>query len=192
MGQRSQIYIRYREDNKSYLIARYYQWNYGERMISRCRYTLEWIKKYLEYDWYFKTDTENLKRIMDVNFDMKDIVFGSDIVDDYYQNNWESEYPISDFVFYHQSNNDGKLFIDIFDGIIKYAFLDCEYNLDCIMDAESYINWDFNGWIKNLNNEERKICKQNINEISKIAELMTKTEIVDFINDNFCNVERNK
>lgn len=40
MGQRSQIYVRYNKKdmngvNCKKLIANYYQWNYGERMISR-------------------------------------------------------------------------------------------------------------------------------------------------------------
>lgn len=33
MGQRSQIYVVAKKDNKYYLTANYYQWNYGERMI---------------------------------------------------------------------------------------------------------------------------------------------------------------
>lgn len=57
MGQRSQIYIRYnvnyvygsatdhpKTQNFKGLIARYFQWNYGERMISRARYIIEEIK----------------------------------------------------------------------------------------------------------------------------------------------------
>ena len=34
MGQRSQIFVRYQEtDGTRKLVARYYGWNYGERMI---------------------------------------------------------------------------------------------------------------------------------------------------------------
>ena len=43
MGQRSQIYVRY---NKKLVIANYYQWNYGEQMISRARYGIEYIRRY--------------------------------------------------------------------------------------------------------------------------------------------------
>ena len=50
MGQRSQIYVRYQKDDANYLVARYYQWNYGERMISRCRHTLEWIREHIRFD----------------------------------------------------------------------------------------------------------------------------------------------
>jgi len=41
MGQRSQIYVRY---NKKLVVTNYYQWNYGERMIRRARYGIEYIK----------------------------------------------------------------------------------------------------------------------------------------------------
>ena len=58
MGQRSQIYVRYNKDGINHLIARYYQWNYGERMISRCKHSIEWIKSILDYDWYLTTETE--------------------------------------------------------------------------------------------------------------------------------------
>lgn len=81
MGQRSQIYVRY---NKKLVITNYYQWNYGERMISRARYGIEYIKEnYLEYrTWIFnnESDMEKLRRIFDVNFDMKDIVMSIDII----------------------------------------------------------------------------------------------------------------
>ena len=58
MGQRSQIYVRYeKEDNinvaRKILAARYYQWNYGECMISRARYSMEWLKTNHEYLAYY-------------------------------------------------------------------------------------------------------------------------------------------
>ena len=89
MGQRSQIYVRYQKDGVNYLTARYYQWNYGERMISRCRHSLGWIKEMIPYDWYFTRETEKLKRILDVNFDMHDITIGYDIIKEWEEwKNW--------------------------------------------------------------------------------------------------------
>ena len=42
MGQRSQIYVRFNKENgQSGLIANYYGWNFGERMISRARACLK-------------------------------------------------------------------------------------------------------------------------------------------------------
>lgn len=190
MGQRSQIYIRYNKDGVNYLIARYYQWNYGERMISRCKHTLEWIKEMLQYDWYFTRETEKLKRIMDVNFDMQDIVMGDDIIAEY-QEDKESDYwddvNFNKYVFEYQDNNDGKLFIDIKDGAIKYAFLDYNCHTEHIMNAERYMNWDSEGWITSeyINDEQKLICFNNIQEITKLAELMTQEEIEDFINCNY-------
>ena len=96
MGQRSQIYIRYNVNyirgsltenpethNYRGLIARYFQWNYGERMVSRARYILERIQnEFMTYKWCFgdAEKLEKLKRTCEVNFDMKDIVFSSDII----------------------------------------------------------------------------------------------------------------
>ncbi|MFR2242517.1 MAG: hypothetical protein ACLS67_15260 [Anaerobutyricum soehngenii] len=50
MGQRSQIYVRFNKENgQSGLIANYYGWNFGERMISRARWGIECIKEHFEY-----------------------------------------------------------------------------------------------------------------------------------------------
>ena len=80
MGQRSQIYVRYTMDGKHYLTARYFQWNYGERMISRCRYSLEWINEMAKHYYLFTTNKGQLERILEVNFDMKDVQITCDIV----------------------------------------------------------------------------------------------------------------
>ena len=76
MGQRSQIYVRYTNDKgEHFLTARYFNWNYGERMISRARHTLEWIKDNVDYaDYNFIYHSEKLARIIDVNFDMHDVM----------------------------------------------------------------------------------------------------------------------
>ena len=52
MGMRSQIYVKY---NDRLIIANYYGWNYGERMISRARYGMEYLKYYVDNDctWDF-------------------------------------------------------------------------------------------------------------------------------------------
>ena len=82
MGQRSQIYVRWNLANgKRMLVARYYQWNYGTRMISRARGIIEWLKESGKYVGYSSSDNEEkLRRIMDVNFDYKDVVLGHDII----------------------------------------------------------------------------------------------------------------
>lgn len=189
MGQRSQIYVRYQKDGVNYLTARYYQWNYGERMISRCRYSLEWIEAMIPYDWYFTRETEKLQRILDVNFDMRDIVIGCDIIKEYEEDEyWKDEnYTLNDYIFKCQDNNDGKLFIDIKDGAIKYAFLDYDCNTDKIMSAAQYMNWDCPSWRKSeyIDDEGKALCESNIKAIRKLAKLMTKEEVKEFINANY-------
>ena len=76
MGQRSQIYVRYTNDKgEHFLTARYFNWNYGERMISRARHTLEWIKDNINSASYnFGYDNKKLIRIIEVNFDMHDVI----------------------------------------------------------------------------------------------------------------------
>lgn len=77
MEQRSQIYVRY---NKKLVVTNYYQWNYGERMISRTRYGIEYIKDcLLEYkDWIFndKSYIQKLSRTFDVDFEKQGKVTG--------------------------------------------------------------------------------------------------------------------
>jgi hypothetical protein len=189
MGQRSQIYVRYQKDGVNYLTARYYQWNYGERMISRCRHTLEWIKEYVtrRYDWYFTTETEMLKRYLDVNFDMQSVVIGQDIIKEWEEWDYKDETTFNDFVFLQQDNNDGKLFIDIKDGVIKYAFVDTECHTEHIMNARQYMDWDEEGWQDKeyLSDEAKKICEDNVKAIAEIAELMTEEELEEFISADY-------
>lgn len=188
MGQRSQIYIRYqKEDGINYLIARYYQWNYGERMISRCRHTLEWIKANIKYDWYFINEQETLKRYLDVNFDMKSVVLGSDIIKEWDECSWKDETTFNDYVFLEQANNDGQLYINIKDGVIKYAFLDSESNTEHIMNARQYMSWDYDGWQNSeyLDDDDRRICEENFKAIEGLAELMTEEEVDEFINADY-------
>lgn len=124
MGQRSQIFVRYEEKGTKKLIARYYQWNFGETMISRARYSIEWLKEHYIYPWSIQ---EKLYRIMDTNFDYIDVVKSSDIIKEYVAENWQVEYSLTEFLFQRQDNNDGKLLIDIDEsGEVKFAFLNRE------------------------------------------------------------------
>lgn len=191
MGQRSQIYVKY---NGELIIANYYQWNYGERMISRARYGIEKIKYYVDkkYDYVFKStwEIESIRRYFDVNFDMKDIAMSMDIIKEYEDD--KKYYPIfvqhssfEEYVYFDQNNNDGKLLIDIRDGKIKYAFLDYDFSFDRIMDARQYMDWDYESWENSeyLSEEDIETCKDNIEKINEMAELMTVDEVKDFTTD---------
>ena len=141
MGQRSQIYVRYTNDKgEHFLTARYFGWCYGERMISRARHTLEWIKDNINYANYnFAHDNKKLIRIIDINFDMHDAMISTDIVEEFFDYG-NVHYTFEEYVFTLHDNNDGKLFIDIHpNGTIKYAFVDSECNLDKPMGGLGYM-----------------------------------------------------
>ena len=185
MGQRSQIYVRYTKDGKHYLTARYFQWNYGERMISRCRYSLEWIKKMSKHDYLFRYEKTKLERILEVNFDMIDVQLGCDIVKEYIEEcDYKDESSFKEYVFTEQDNDDGKLFIDVSEESLKYCFLDSNCNTENIMDAAGYMAWNSENWEQSeyIDDEQKERCRDNLKVISEIAELMTTEEAENFIN----------
>lgn len=204
MGQRSQIYVRATlENGETELLARYYQWNFGERMISRARGGIEHIETCMDdFSWNNAWEREKMARILDVNFDMRDIVMSSDIIKEHHE--FGEGLSFREDVFEGQDNNDGKLFIDvdIKNKTIKYAFLDYKASLDNIMDAEQYMKWDSvygddkNGtWRDNLaknatgdleeGKEIVRICEDNIKAIGEMATLMTRKELENFLSSNY-------
>ena len=198
MGQRSQIYIRYNVNyeqcsgvyNYKGLIARYFGWNYGERMVSRARYIIENIHdNYMKYKWTFGNSEclEKLKWICNTNFDMKDIVFSSDIIKEVAEDmDGDMEY------LFNQDNNDGQLFIDVTDDEIKYCFMKF-YNEGEPMDAEQYMKWncerethpDWHIPYKYMDKETINYTEENIKEINEMATLMTTEEIKAFVEDDY-------
>lgn len=187
MGQRSQIYLRY---NGKLIFANYYQWNYGERMISRARWGIEWVKELVDekYDFFFrdKRSIEQMRRVFDVNFDMKDVALSCDIVKEWSEQ--FSDEPFNDVVFNGQDNNDGQLFIDIpdiRDGKIYYCFRDMHE--DTIMDAAQYMKWDLEDWKKSkfIKYDQKSACRANIKAIGEMASLMTREQLDDFLNGDY-------
>ena len=188
MGQRSQIYVR---ANDTLIIANYYQWNYAERMISRARYGIEYIRYFLDqgYDWVFRTPSDILKisRIFDVNFDYKDVAISYDILKE-----WEEERTTSglstsdfaDFVFFGQDNNDGQLYIwiDTEKKSIKYALTD--YDGENPMTPDQYMEWENQGmtepYTKRFKKSELRTYNSNKKSIEKNATLMTEAELEAF------------
>ena len=71
MGQRSQIFVRFEKElGEKEIVARYFNWNYGERMISRVYHTIDWIKRHLEITnldpgQYLSWNRKKLIRILD-------------------------------------------------------------------------------------------------------------------------------
>lgn len=185
MGQRSQIYVRYNdEENKRRLMARYFQWNFSDRMISRATYTILHLANVVSATGIIgRFDVEKIIRVIDTNFDMKDVIFSYDLWEDrdmFDRDNHE-------FLF-NQDNNDGQLFIDVTSGTIKYCFMKF-YNYGKPMTAKEYMEWDSgHNWereIEWLTSEEIECVKSNIETIDTIAELMSKEELDIFLHDDY-------
>lgn len=184
MGERSQIYIRITDNynKKPKLYAKYFGWNFRERMISRARYGIEYINRQNPDHYSIDSVQEKINKIFDVNFDMKDVAISSDILKEYIEEEWYKDYGINEFIFNMQDNNDGKLFIDINENDkVKYCFTD--YNLK-IFSPIQYMNWNKEDWRKHseyFSTEDIETCKKNIEYIKKNAQLMTKEELQEFI-----------
>lgn len=182
MGQRSQIYIRTGNE----IIARYYSWNYGERMISRARYLVEWLEEMKEYlDW----NKDKIHRIADTNFNMIDVVVSSDIVEEY--NDWPKEdHEFNEYVFgCPGGNNDGKLYIDCDGNEIKYAFTDDE---DRVLDPWGYLKWDMwektqKACMEHLPEDAREYTKENIKFLKGKKMLMQEEVGERFLENTFEN-----
>ena len=189
MGQRSQIYVRYTNDKgEHFLTARYFNWNYGERMISRARHTLEWIKDNVDYaDYNFAHDNRKLIRIIEVNFDMHDVMITSDIIEEFFDDG-DVHDTFKEYVFTHHANNDGKLFIDIHpNGTIKYAFIDSSCNLDKPMGGLGYMRWNHKNWRNSeyISEEQKEKCNLNCKYLRNNFQLMTTKELKDFISRDY-------
>ena len=179
MGQRSEIYVKY---NGKIIVANYYPWNYSERMISRARHGIEWfIRNTSNYDVsQCESFMQSFKRIFDVNFDMVDIINSRDLI------------AANEGFFSPGSLNDGALFIDISNNnkTIKYAFMNNDFDSDHIMTPEQYMDWEtescydeYKDWRNEpyIPDEQAAHLYDNIAEIYKMAQLMTKEEVKDFM-----------
>lgn len=202
MGQRSQIYVRFESVGNNavpILIANYYQWNYGERMISRIKHIVEYITstfKEVGYDktgnfhfWYEREETQlKIRRLLDVNFDMQDIVLSQDIIEEY--RNYGDGYKFNDYVFYDQDNNDGQAYLYVMnDGTVKYAFTD--YKRTEILTPEQYMK----GYAEHLQENDPdawKLCKENMKYIREHAQLMTNAEWAWFLDDDYSALYKEK
>ena len=97
-----------------------------------------------KHDWLFTTNKGQLERILEVNFDMVDAQITCDIIKEFLE--YGDDYLFVDYVFKMQDNNDGKLFIDISDGQLKYCFLDYDCNTENIMYAAGYMDRNSENW----------------------------------------------
>lgn len=185
MGMRSQIYVAVKDidvrnehgDNLhgDYLVARYYQWNYGSRMVSRAVGLIEWLEtttaEYIEYE------LNKIARIADTNFDFRDVAISTDCIKEF------EEY--GNDPFYEQDNNDGKLFITFEkDGTVKYAFTDPD--IEKVMTAAQYMAW---GEYETEEKDGSNYIRKNREFLNK-HQLMTLDEVKEFIAADYVNVPK--
>lgn len=184
MGQRSQIYIRYKTATGYRLIANYYQWNHGDHMISRARYGIEYLDSMREYyTWWFRDYEEKIRRYFDVNFDCQDVAMHDNINDEFKK--FGKGYQFNEYVFHRQDNNDGKLLVDVDKTEIRYAFLDWDASETNIMSPCEYMDWDLDGWRKS-EYVDQETCCANINALDEFK-LMTREQVHDFLTCQYEN-----
>jgi hypothetical protein len=60
------------------------------------------------------------------------------------------------------------------------------------MSAAQYMNWDCKGWRKSeyIDDEQKALCEANIKAIKKLAKLMTKEEVEEFINADYESIPK--
>ena len=176
MGERSNIFVRIRakkrSSDKNYkhetFFGLYYQWCYGERMISRLRSAIDFVDSNIS-GWHgeyvvSKETTDKFKRYLAVNFDMQDILDPVDLVPDLV-NDVMRGYATENADIFDQAENHGFIYIDITlddpekkfgenNAKIKYAFVENEYKgkdgkVPPIRSVEQFADHD-------MGNDERK------------------------------------
>lgn len=142
------------------------------------------MKKYLIIPSYLK---KKLKRFCETNFDMKDIIFSSDIIKKVAEE-WDGNLEH----LFDQDNNDGQLFIDVTNDGIKYCFMKF-YNEGEPMDGEQYMKWncenenapDWHIPREYMDQETIAYTEENIKQIGEIATLMTPKEIEEYVQADY-------
>ena len=136
MGQRSQLYIRYK--NKKNLVAMHLQWNYGYYMINRTYQLLDFVGKNAKADYsnfreeHFdiansdtrREDIDILQNLIQMNTTIGSYVKGIDLVKEDYEWGIGKEDFKETFKMNpnFQDNNNGILVIDIQEnGKVKYG-----------------------------------------------------------------------
>lgn len=163
MGERSDIFVRIRAKEKTtdkrykheVFFGLYYQWCYGERMISRLRAAIDFAHS--DLNWrpcisMSKERIEKFKQVLRTNFDMRDIIDTIDLVPDAIDN-LKQGYDTVDADIFSQAENHGFIYLDITiddpDGKfgestpkVKYAFVKNEGKEYPIMDVVQFADWD--------------------------------------------------
>lgn len=163
MGERSNIFVRIRAKETStakrykneVFFGLYYQWCYGERMISRLRAAVDFAHSDLAWHYAIslsKETIEKFKQVLRTNFDMRDIIETTDLVPDAIDN-LKQGYDTVDADIFNQAENHGFIYLDITiddpdekfgknTPTVKYAFVQNE-DKDCpVMDVVQFADKD--------------------------------------------------
>lgn len=170
MGERSDIFVRIRvkedKNKKNYkyqaFFGVYYQWCYGERMISRLRSAINFAESHV-VGWnggYSCSEQriELFKRYLAINFDMQDILEPVDLIPDAVDDVIQGWNTAKADIF-NQAENHGFIYLDITvddpddrsednkGATIKYAFVNSEWHeknkpLPPVMSVEQFADWD--------------------------------------------------
>lgn len=199
MGERSQVFIRYRVKNGSKIeskgfMAVHHQWSYGERMISRCRGIIEQLQHMGKYSYQFgsESDLKILRQVIDTNWDMRSIISSCDLVQE--EMDWATDEPKHKVNVFATDSNHGHMYFDIVVDkktdtyTIKYCF--CDYWNEPVMDVLTFANHDmgnhnaYRGEDEPLRNWDDPTDweKEHIAQFNKVVEY-TKDNM-DYINAN--------
>lgn len=176
MGERSDFFVRVRAKEKTsdkfykhqVFFGLYYQWCYGERMISRLRSAIDFVQSEISgrHGSYAinKEQMDRFKKYLGINFDMKDFLNTTDLIPDTVDDIINGFDTAKSDIF-DQAENHGFIYLDITlddpdqkfgdnKAKIKYAFVDSEYHskkhpLPPVRSVESFADHD-------IGDDERK------------------------------------
>lgn len=200
MGQRSQLYIRYK--NKKNLVAMHLQWNWGYYMINRTYQLLDFISKNIEDEYnnfqekkfdianVGREDIDVLQNLIQMNLTIGSYVKGYDLVKGEYKfNKDKTTFKITPE---DQDNNNGILVIDIQEnGTIKYGLASgCEEDDFKMINAKKYfelseINIEEKYKLENTNKELYDTVKKQLEFIDNNFELLTDEEYKEIFESEY-------
>lgn len=207
MGQRSQLYIRYK--NKKNLVAMHLQWNWGYYMINRTYQLLDFISKAIENEYNnfqeknfdianrYREDIDVLQNLIQMNLTIGSYVKGCDLVKEEYEfNEDKTTFKITPK---DQDNNNGILVIDIQEnGTIKYGLAGGYEEIDGMklnddfkmINAKKYfelseINIEEEYKLENTNKELYDTVKKQLEFIDNNFELLTDEEYKEIFESEY-------
>lgn len=207
MGQRSQLYIRYK--NKKNLVAMHLQWNWGYYMVNRAYQLLDFINKNVKDEFsnfkekHFdiesdrREDIDILQNLIQINLTIGSYVSGYDLVKDEFKYSQDKDTFI--MTPKEQDNDNGILVIDIQEnGVIKYGFAggieeirDMSYGDDFKMiSAKKYFELSEKNVmekykLKNTNKELYDTVQKQIKFIDGNFELLTDEEYKEIFESEY-------